>query len=96
MDARSRKNHSAILHGLGRVGQVNVAKQLNVSETTISRYKDHDSQRCASILASCELKVVPEDMHCYSEEYINHLHYFAQIGMKAAPDSIKSLEWDDE
>ena len=91
---RSRKNNSSILQGLSRIGQVTVAKSTNLSEATISRWKENGVAQCSEILAACQLKVVAENMHCYSEDYIEHLHYFAQIGMKAAPDLIPGVDFE--
>lgn len=71
MTERSRKNEAVILQGLQRIGQVRVAKELGVSEATISRFKDSNLQQVAEIIAACELKIVPQNIRCYSEDSIN-------------------------
>jgi hypothetical protein len=57
LDGRSRKTLAAILQGLARVGQVEVAKATGKSETWISRAKDDDLKTCAILLTACGLKV---------------------------------------
>lgn len=71
MSERSRKNESIVLQGLGRIGQVHIAKELNVSEATISRFKENCLQQFSEIIAACGLKIVPESVHCYSDDSIN-------------------------
>ena len=63
-DGRARKNLAAILSGLAKTGQVNVAKALEVSEATISRFKDSEAPSCARLLSASGLKVVPIEYRC--------------------------------
>ena len=82
---------------LASVGQRQLAAHLNVSESTVSRMKEGDIQRFSQILGFMGLKVVPESAQCYPNEYVEKLHYFANIGMHIDPDEamkIKGLAWD--
>lgn len=65
----ARKIVSAIFQRLSSVGQVEVAKALDTSESSVSRLKDLTPQ-FAAMLARCGLKVVPAEMHCYDEPTI--------------------------
>lgn len=65
---RARKNHAMVLTGLSRIGQVNVAKALGVSEGQISKMKDNQLEQFAKLLAACELKVVGTGRKCVLED----------------------------
>ena len=56
---RSRKIESAILRAIAEVGQSEIAKLINVSESTVSRRKDEWTGEVAEFLAASNLKVVP-------------------------------------
>lgn len=88
----ARKSHSAILRGLASVGQVGAGVAIGKSETWVSRWKSEDSETCARLLAACGLKVVPATHRCYPVEYVDHLRYFARIGM--AQEQPPVLEWE--
>ena len=90
--AIARKSQTLILQRLASVGQVTVGRVLNKSETWVSRWKSEDSESCAALLAACGLKVVPAEHKCYPTEYIEHIRYFARIGM--AQEQPPSLDWD--
>jgi hypothetical protein len=96
LDGRSRKTLAAILQGLARVGQVEVAKATGKSETWISRAKDDDLKTCAILLTACGLKVSPVDSKCYTPEYIEHLRYFARIGIAKDDDTSSRLTFDED
>lgn len=93
-DEASRKNHSAILHALARVGQANLAESMNVSESLISRMKSSgDLEKTAKMLALLGLKVVPTAMVCFDPEYVEHLRALAKIGLNApASEQVLMLE----
>lgn len=80
--ALSRKSESAILRALASAGQKAVGEAIGKSETWVSRWKSEDLKSCADLLAALGLKVVPAAHKCYAPDYIEHLHYFAQLGMK--------------
>lgn len=82
--ARARKNTSAILRALAAVGQVRVAEQLGISESTVSRMKDAELDRIGELLAACGLKAVPVDLQLFEPERIQALQVLARIGVENA------------
>lgn len=90
----ARKSQTLILQRLASVGQVRVGEAVGKSETWVSRWKSDDSESCAALLACLGLKVVPAEHQCYPAEYIEHLRYFARVGM--AQQQPPTLEWDAE
>lgn len=60
----ARKIERAVLHRLSEVGQVSVAKALDVSESTVSRLKDGQIHVAAQLLAALGFRVVPEQVKC--------------------------------
>ena len=91
--ALARKSQSTILQRLASVGQKPVADALAVSEATVSRMKGEGVESFTAFLAALELKVVPAGHRCYAPEYIEHLHYFAEIGMRGArPALVEDFE----
>lgn len=89
----ARKSQTLILQRLASVGQVTVGRALDKSETWVSRWKSEDSESCAGLLAAIGLKVVPAEHKCYPVEYIEHLRYFARIGM--AQERPPELDWQE-
>lgn len=77
----ARKNASLILRRLAEVSQIVVSEALNVSEATISRLKSKHLESFTAFLAALGLKVVPASAECYEPGYIEHLRYFAKVGI---------------
>lgn len=93
---RARKNHQAILRGLVSAGQVTVAKELQTSESTISRLKsDGDLERAAVFLAAMGLKVVPIAMRCYEPSVIQAIFVLARRKLERISDPGVELSWED-
>ncbi len=61
MRESARKIESSLLQRLSSVGQVTVAKAMDVSESTVSRFKDGQITVVAQLLAALNLKLVPAD-----------------------------------
>lgn len=61
---RSRKIESAILRAIAEIGQSEIARLINVSESTVLRRKEEWTGEVAEFLAASNLKVVPES-HFY-------------------------------
>lgn len=71
--ARARKTHSTILQRLAQQGiQARIAAQLQVDESTVSRWKG-DLERTSQILSNLGLKVVSEDKVCVPADEIGFL-----------------------
>lgn len=81
VDSTARKSLTAILNAVEKVGQNTIAKGCGVDDSTITGDKAKFWPRFAKTLAIAGLKAVPADNKCYAPEYIEHLRYFAQIGM---------------
>jgi hypothetical protein len=91
---RARKNLSALLTGLSRMGQVNVARELGCSEAKVSKMKDGELEMFAKLLAACELKVVPTAYRCAKPEIIDAALVFARAALEQTA-RCQSLVWDD-
>jgi hypothetical protein len=61
MRESARKIESSLLQRLSSVGQVTVARSMDVSESTISRLKDGQIAVVSQLLAALGLKLVPAD-----------------------------------
>lgn len=85
----ARKVASLILQRLASVGQVHAGAAIGKSETWVSRWKGEDLESCATLLAAIGLKVVPTEHKCYDPAHIEHLQYFAQLGLKNGPAMVK-------
>ncbi len=90
----ARKMLSLIFQRLSSVGGGPVAIALGVSEATISRLKNEQAEPFTAFLAVLGLKVVPAEHKCYAPDYIEHLRYFARVGM--AQEQPQVLEWGEE
>jgi predicted XRE-type DNA-binding protein len=88
----ARKINSAILQRLASLGQSKVAATLEISESTVSRWKDGDIEKMAQTLAVLGLKVVPATSRCFEPTYIEALKMLARQALDSAED--QSLEWD--
>jgi len=86
---RSRKAHSLALQRLASVGQAEVARALETSESTISRAVNAELERMCSILAAVGLKVVPQEMQCFPPRKV-------AILMELARDHLNQLETPDQ
>lgn len=94
--ARARKNEALILQRLASEGQAPVAEALEVSESTVSRFKDGDIARFARLLAVLGLKATPQEYKCYKPEYIEWLLQGARIGVGSLRSSNDLLDEEAE
>jgi hypothetical protein len=85
----SRKSQTAILQRLAAVSQKSAGDAIGRSETWVSRFASEQLKTCADLLAVLGLKVVPVANVCYPPDHIEHLEYFARIGMARAGDAVK-------
>jgi transcriptional regulator with XRE-family HTH domain len=92
---RSRKNESTILQALARVGQNEVARRMQVSDSTVSRFKNGELLQWASFLAALGLKVVPEAMKCYDPKQIRAVFELAKARLNAI-DEPQELAWGED
>jgi hypothetical protein len=94
-EERARKNAATILNGMHSFGQSHLAKELDVSESTVSKWKPNgDIDRTAKMLSVLGLKVVPVTAQCFDPQYVEHLRALAKIGLNA-PAQEQVLDWED-
>lgn len=85
----ARKNETAIRHGLQITKQCVVAKDVGVSEGTISKwvseeYDGKDIGQMARLLASVGLKAVPLDYEMFDPAQMEALLVLAKRGLSTA------------
>jgi len=90
---RSRKNESTILQALARVGQNEVARRMQVSDSTVSRFKNGELLQWASFLAALGLKVVPETMKCYDAKKLDAILELARAHLNTM-ETTEQLAWE--
>ena len=90
---RSRKAHSLALQRLASVGQAEVARILDTSESTISRAVNNELERACAILAAAGLKVVPADMQCFPPRKVAILMELARDHLNQL-ENVEQLSWD--
>lgn len=90
---RSRKGHSLALQRLASVGQAEVARQLDTSESTVSRHVSEHLERACAILAAVGLKVVPIEMQCFPPRKVAILMELARDHLNQL-ETPEQLQWD--
>lgn len=93
-DERTRKNVAAIFQRLASIGQSELARALNVSEATISRWKSEQAEQCARALTALGLKVVPIEMRCFDPKKIDAILQLAKSHL-ADIEKSEQLAWDE-
>lgn len=94
-DERARKATSLVLQRLSPAGtQCNVAVGLGVSESTISRIKEH-IEPVMRLCAQLGLKVVPVEMRCYAPEDLEAVFRLAKSAISKAESANDLLRWDE-
>ena len=91
---RAHKNESAVLNALQRVTGKAAAEAMEVSETTVSRFKNGELKEWSAFLAALGLKCVPEAMKCFDPKEIDAVLLFARRYMSEIKDA-DQLSWDD-
>jgi hypothetical protein len=89
---RSRKINTLVFQRLSSVGQVEVSRQLGVSEPTISRLKNEHLEAVCQMLAVLNLKVVPIEMKCFEPRKIEILMELARDHLNQL-ESVEQLTW---
>ena len=97
---RAHKNESVIINTLRRVTGKAVAEKMEVSETTISRFKNGELKEWCGFLAALGLKVVGESLVCRDPEEFEAAMVFARryMNLKSEMKSEAAkapLSWDD-
>lgn len=94
-EERARKAVSIVLQRLSPDGtQSKLAISLGVSESTISRTKEH-LDAVMRLIAQLGLKVVPAEMRCYSARELDAMFVLAKANMNRADSVDDVLRWDE-
>jgi len=94
VDSIARNSFSLLLRAIEKVGQNTVAAGCGVDPATVSNDKAKYWERFCREAALAGLKLVPSANICYPPEHMDHLQYFAQIGMARIGD-VPTLEFDE-
>lgn len=90
---RSRKAHSLVLQRLLSIGQAEIAKRIDTSESTVSRHVNEHLERACQVLAAAGLKVVPADMQCFPPRKVAILMELARDHLNQL-ETPEQLQWD--
>jgi hypothetical protein len=90
---RARKFHALALQRVASVGQTSIAEQLQVSESTVSRFVSADLERACQVMSILGLKVVPIDMKCYPKDQIEAIFTLARASMNRV-DDVEQLSFE--
>ena len=77
-----KRNMSTILKAMAHVSQAKVAELIGVSGTTISRMKEDDLERLASILAACNLVAMPRSFKSVDPDRLRALTILAKDALE--------------
>ncbi len=89
----ARKNERAVLQALSRVSQTRVAELLGVSDSTVTRFKEGGIEQACALLAACGLRVVGEDMQCFSRDKVHALLTLARDHL-VQMEKPEELSWE--
>jgi transcriptional regulator with XRE-family HTH domain len=93
--SRAHKNEAVVLKTLHHVTGKAVAEIMEVSETTVSRFKNGELKEWAAFLAALGLKIVREDLKCYDKQDIEAVLLFARRYMHDMKDA-DQLTWEED
>ena len=79
----AHKSLSLALQALSSVGQSEIARNLGISDATVSRIKSERLEEVVNVLAACGLKVVPQEFQGDHAEFLDAALVFACYGIKA-------------
>ena len=92
---RAQKNTRILIRRARDVGQIHIADYAGISDTTVSTWFSKNADSMGKALAYMELKLLPTTVACvHSQEQLDHLLYWAKIGM-ASMKSAEDLVFDD-
>ena len=79
----ARKIETLLRNRLAEVGQVRMADKLNVSESTVSRWKDSEIEKVALYLSGLMLKVVPSGANLINADEVKAMRTLAMRGLRS-------------
>ncbi|MFU6376396.1 CII family transcriptional regulator [Metapseudomonas otitidis] len=93
-EARAREFEALFLHQLVSVGQKTIASAIDVSESTVSRWKEGEIERWCKVIAHLGLQLVPTSAVLVNGDYLRSLETLAELGLKAEKKRPGPLGWD--
>ncbi len=93
---RARKNEKTVLSAVGKVTGKTVAERMELSETTVSRFKNGELAEWSAFLACAGLKVVPVTLKCYDGQIIDAMFTLAQHNVMRIKNANELAEDDPE
>lgn len=88
---RASRAYSVFLQRLGRVKAGDIAKQMDISDSTLSEIKNRQVEQCLTLLAHLGLKVVDANARCMSPSAFAFATEVLGRAMKSQPQ----LVWDE-
>jgi hypothetical protein len=82
-DGKARETLAVIFQALSAKGQGAIAKAMDISDSSMSRWKSDEIPVMAKLLCALELKIVPETFTCVDPEYLRSLRVLARKGLEA-------------
>jgi hypothetical protein len=94
--AKRRTTIALILKRAQAATNRRIATDLEIEESTLSRWRDDHLQRAVDYVLAIGCKVVPADLICIDARRLDALEYYAEIGMREqAKDRKRVLEWEE-
>ncbi|WP_141755084.1 CII family transcriptional regulator [Burkholderia plantarii] len=93
--AKARRFHSAVLQGVARIGQITIAQQLGIDDSTLSRFLSDEKsmmRSCLIVALVCQ-KIVPAEMQCFPPRKVAILMELARDHLNLL-ESPEQLQWD--
>lgn len=92
---KTRKFQSTALQAVARVGQIDIAAQIGMDDSTVSRFMSDEKgmARALAILAAAGLKVVPASMQCFPPKKVQMLLELARDHLNQL-ENVEQLTWD--
>lgn len=95
LEERARKNRAMIFAGLSSAGQAEVARALQISESTVSKMKGDEIEKVSQLLAVVGLKVVPIAYRCVEPKKMEALLTLAGVELDRLRER-PELVWEGE
>lgn len=99
-EKRSAKARTAIALLLKRAQAATnrrMAAEMEIEESTLSRWRDDHLSRAVDFILAANCKVVPADLVCIDQRRLEALTYYAEVGMQAEKEAQPKLvaDWED-
>lgn len=89
---RAQRGHSLFLQRIGKVKAGDIAKDMGISDSTLSEIKNKSVEHALLLLAHLGLKCVPSEFRCVDPATFEFMRVSASKLMNQAPQ----LLWDEE